>query len=85
MHKVSYRFEDFEALGRAHDAEDTDLAHLDHKVKDCQWLMATFYVGYETASDAGRVIERGDSLLLSFEKRDQLRLRHLAKGNARPT
>lgn len=85
MHKVSYRFEDFEALGRALDAEDTDLALLDQNVKDGQWLLATFCVGDESTSVAGRVIDRGDCLRLTFEERDQLRLRHFANGNGRPS
>ncbi len=83
MHKVSYRFEDFEALRRALDAEDTDLALPDQSVKDGQWLLATFQVGDESTSVAARVIDRGDSLRLVFEERDQLRLRHFANGNGR--
>ena len=31
------------------------------------------------------VIDRGDSLRLTFEERDQLRLRHFANGNGRPS
>ena len=85
MHKVSYRFEDFEALERALDAEDTDLALETEGVKDGQWLLATFFVGEETTSVAGRVIDRGDALRLTFEERDQLRLRHFANGNGRPS
>jgi len=85
LHTVSYRFEDFEALGRALDAEDTDLALEDQGVKDGQWLLATFFVGDETTSVAGRVIDRGDALRLTFEERDQLRLRHFANGNGRPS
>ena len=85
MHKVSYRFDDFEALGKALDAEDTDLALGDQSVKDGQWLLATFCVGDETTSVAGRVIDRGDALRLTFEERDQLRLRHFANGNGRPS
>jgi CheY-like chemotaxis protein len=85
LHKVSYRFEDFEALGKALDAEDTDLALSDQSVSDGQWLLATFCVGEETTSVAGRVIDRGDSLRLTFEERDQLRLRHFANGNGRPS
>lgn len=85
MHKVSYRFEDFEALGRALDAEDTDLSLEDDNVKDGQWLLATFCVGDETTSVAGRVVDRGDALRLTFEERDQLRLRHFANGNGRPS
>jgi CheY-like chemotaxis protein len=85
LHKVSYRFEDFEALGRALDAEDTDLALQDQDVHDGQWLLATFYVADETTSVAGRVIDRGDCLRLTFEERDQLRLRHFANGNGRPS
>jgi CheY-like chemotaxis protein len=85
LHNVSYRFEDFEALGQALDAEDTDLALSDQSVTDGQWLLATFCVGEETTSVAGRVIDRGDSLRLTFEERDQLRLRHFANGNGRPS
>jgi CheY-like chemotaxis protein len=87
LHKVSYRFDDFEALGQALDAEDTDLAIEDGNVdiKDGQWLLATFVVGDETTSVAGRVVDRGDALRLTFEERDQLRLRHFANGNGRPS
>lgn len=85
MHKVSYRFEDFEALENALDAEDTDLALEDQTVKDGQWLLATFVVGDETTSVAGRVVDRGDALRLTFEERDRLRLRHFANGNGRPS
>lgn len=85
MHKVSYRFEDFEALEQALDAEDMDLALEDQSVKDGQWLLATFVVGEETTSVAGRVIDRGDALRLTFEERDQLKLRHFANGNGRPS
>ena len=85
MHKVSYRFEDFEAFERALDAEDTDLELPGQDVKDGQWLLATFVVGDESASVAGRVIDRGDALRLTFEERDQLRLRDFASGNARPS
>ena len=85
MHKVSYRFDDFEALGLALDAEDTDLALEDANVKDGQWLLATFAVGEETTSVAGRVVDRGDALRLTFEERDRLRLRHFANGNAQPS
>src|SRR6185369_11444511 len=85
VHKVSYRFEDFEALEQALDAEDTDLALEGENVKDGQWLLATFAVGDETTSVAGRVVDRGDALRLTFEERDQLRLRHFANGNGRPS
>lgn len=85
MHKVSYRFEDFEAFGHALDAEDTDLALEDDDVKDGQWLLATFIVGDETTSVAGRVVDRGDALRITFEERDRLRLRHFANGNGRPS
>lgn len=85
MHKVSYRFDDFEALEQALDAEDTDLALENINAKDGQWLLATFIVGEETTSVAGRVVDRGDALRLTFEERDQLRLRHFANGNGRPS
>lgn len=85
MQKISYRFDDFEALERALDAEDTDLEIEGHQARDGQWLLATFYVGDESTSVAGRVVDRGDALRLTFEERDQLRLRHFANGNARPS
>lgn len=85
MQNVSYRFDDFEALGQALDAEDTDLELAIGDVKDGQWLLATFTVGDESTSVAGRVVDRGDSLRLTFEERDQLRLRHFANGNGRPS
>jgi two-component system phosphate regulon response regulator PhoB len=85
LQKVSYSFEDFEALVQALDAEDTDLELVDGTVMDGQWLLATFTVGDESTSVAGRVVDRGDSLRLTFEERDQLRLRHFANGNGRPS
>jgi len=85
VHNVSYRFADFEALEQALDAEDTDLALDGENVEDGQWLLATFVVGEETTSVAGRVVDRGDALRLTFEERDQLRLRHFANGNGRPS
>jgi len=85
LHKVSYRFDDFEALGHALDAEDTDLALDGESVKDGQWLLATFEVADEITSVAGRVVDRGDALRLTFEERDRLRLRHFANGNGRPS
>jgi CheY-like chemotaxis protein len=85
LQTVSYRFEDFEAFGLALDAEDTDLALEDEDVKDGQWLLATFVVGEETTSVAGRVVDRGDALRLTFEERDRLRLRNFASGNGRPS
>ena len=85
MHKVSYRFEDFEALGQALDAEDTDLELSSEGVIDGQWLLATFLVGEESTSVAGRVIDRGDALRLIFEERDRARLRDFACGNGRPS
>lgn len=83
MHKVSYRFDDFEALGLALDAEDTDLELETGQVEDGQWLLATFSVGDESTSIAGRVIDQGDALRLRFEEHDRLRLRHFANGNGR--
>jgi CheY-like chemotaxis protein len=85
LQKISYSFDDFEALVQALDAEDTDLELVDGSVMDGQWLLATFTVGDESTSVAGRVVDRGDSLRLTFEERDQLRLRHFANGNGRPS
>lgn len=85
MHKVSYSFEDFEALERALDTDDTDLELVSQDVKDGQWLLATFLVGDESTSVAGRVIDRGDARWLTFEERDRLRLRDFASGNTRPS
>jgi CheY-like chemotaxis protein len=85
LHKVSYSFEDFEALERALDTDDTDLELVNQDVKDGQWLLATFLVGDESTSVAGRVMDRGDALWLTFEERDRLRLRDFASGNTRPS
>lgn len=85
MHKVSYSFEDFEALGHALDADDTDLPLGRENAQDGQWLLATVVVGTESTSIAGRVLDRGDALWLTFEERDRLRLRHFASGGARPS
>jgi CheY-like chemotaxis protein len=86
LHKVSYCFDDFEALEKALDAEDTDLElPRSSSAKDGQWLLAAFCVGEESTSVAGRVVDRGDALRLTFEERDRLRLRHFANGNGRPS
>jgi CheY-like chemotaxis protein len=85
LHKVSYRFDDFEALEQALEAEDTDLELCAVDVKDGQWLLATFLVGDDSTSVAGRVIDRGDALRLTFEERDRTRLRDFASGNGRPS
>jgi CheY-like chemotaxis protein len=85
LHKISYRFDDFEALGHALDAEDTDLELSGAEVMDGQWLLATFLVGEESTSVAGRVIDRGDALRLTFEERDRVRLRDFASGAGRPS
>lgn len=85
MEKVSYSFDDFEALVRALDADDTDLPLSDAEALDGQWVLATFIVGDDSTSVAGRVVDRGDSWWLTFEERDQLRLRHFANGNGRPS
>jgi CheY-like chemotaxis protein len=83
LHKVSYCFDDFEALGQALDAEDTDLELSSADARDGQWLLATFLVGEESTSVAGRVVDRGDALRLTFEERDRARLRDFASGNGR--
>lgn len=85
MQKVNYSFESFEALGEALDAEDTDLDLALGNANDGQWLLAIFTVGDESTSVPGRVVDRGDALRLTFEERDQLRLRHFANGNGRPS
>lgn len=85
MQKINYSFESFEALGEALDAEDTDLDLALGNVNDGQWLLAIFTVGDESTSVPGRVVDRGDALRLTFEERDQLRLRHFANGNGRPS
>lgn len=85
MHKISYRFEHFEAMSQALDAEDTDLELSCQGVIDGQWLLATFLVGGDSTSVAGRVVDRGDALRLRFEERDRQRLRDFASGNIRPS
>jgi two-component system, OmpR family, phosphate regulon response regulator PhoB len=85
LQKINYSFESFEALGEALDAEDTDLDLALGNVNDGQWLLAIFTVGDESTSVPGRVVDRGDALRLTFEERDQLRLRHFANGNGRPS
>jgi CheY-like chemotaxis protein len=85
LQKVSYSFDTFEAFGEALDAEDTDLELVGIDAKDGQWLLATVTVDDESTSVAGRVVDRGDALRLTFEERDQLRLRHFANGNGRPS
>jgi CheY-like chemotaxis protein len=85
LHKVSYRFDDFEALSQALDADETDLKLSDESLKDGQWLLATIQVADESASVPGRVIDRGESRWLTFEERDRQRLRDFASGNGRPS
>jgi CheY-like chemotaxis protein len=85
LHTVSYRFEDFEALSQALDAEDADLELSGGDLREGQWLLATFVVGEESTSVAGRVVDRGDALRLTFEQRDRSRLLDFASGSGRPS
>jgi two-component system, OmpR family, phosphate regulon response regulator PhoB len=54
-------------------------------VKEQEWLLATFSVGEESTSVAGRVMDRGDALHLSFEERDWLKIWNFAHGHGPPS
>lgn len=73
MRAISCHYESFEALAQTlhggvdeHEIEVPALPEL----RDGQWLLATFIVGDESTSVAGRVVDHGDGFRLSFEHRD---------------
>lgn len=54
-------------------------------LKEREWLLATFTVGDECTSVAGRVVERGDDLHLVFEERDWSKIWAFAHGHGSPS
>jgi two-component system phosphate regulon response regulator PhoB len=52
---------------------------------DGQWLVATFSIGNDATSVAGRVADRGSELHLTFEERDWNQLCRFANGQCSPS
>lgn len=52
---------------------------------DGQWLVATFTIGNDATSVAGRVADRGAELHLTFEERDWNQLCRFANGECSPS
>jgi two-component system, OmpR family, phosphate regulon response regulator PhoB len=84
---VFYQFDSFEALSQALQTEEPDLRLPQQGValRDGQWLLATFTIGEEATSVAGRVADRGNELRLTFEDRDWDRLCSFARGEGPPS
>jgi CheY-like chemotaxis protein len=79
---IVYHFESFDALAEALETEDHEIkVPPSQTVRDGEWRLATFLVGEDSTSVAGRVSERGSDLRLTFEIRDWERLARFAEGN----
>ena len=88
MQGIVYKFESFAALSRALATEEADVklpAPDTENLVDGQWLVATFAIGNDATSVAGRVADRGAELHLTFEERDWRQLRRFAKGECSPS
>jgi len=83
LQTIQYRFDNFEALNAALEAEDLELGET--RAHEGQWVLATFIVGAESTSLAARVVDCGAGLRLRLEERDHERLRDFAAGNTRPS
>jgi two-component system phosphate regulon response regulator PhoB len=80
---IVYKFESFAALSKALDAEEPDVrlpSPSGTGLVDGQWLVATFTIGNDATSVAGRVADRGSELHLTFEARDWNQLCRFANG-----
>lgn len=84
MQDIVYRFESFDALSDVLEPEDHEIKLPPAEgVRDGEWLLATFMVGEDSTSIAGRVCERGSERRLTFELRDWERLTRFVEGNGR--
>jgi two-component system phosphate regulon response regulator PhoB len=85
---IVYKFESFAALSQALATEESDVllpAPTTETLVDGQWLVATFTIGNDATSVAGRVADRGSELHLTFEERDWNQLCRFANGECSPS
>jgi two-component system phosphate regulon response regulator PhoB len=85
---IVYKFESFAALSKALDSEESDVklpTPGGDSLVDGQWLVATFTIGNDATSVAGRVADRGTELHLTFEARDWNQLCRFANGECSPS
>ena len=83
---IVYKFESFAALSLALDTEEPDVKlPVEDGLVDGQWLVATFAIGNDATSIAGRVADRGSELHLTFEERDWNQLCRFANGQCSPS
>ena len=83
---IVYKFESFAALSEALDTEEPDVKlPVEDGLVDGQWLVATFTIGNDATSVAGRVADRGSELHLTFEERDWNQLCRFAHGQCTPS
>jgi two-component system phosphate regulon response regulator PhoB len=83
---IVYKFESFAALSKALDTEEPDVKlPVEDGLVDGQWLVATFTIGNDATSVAGRVADRGAELHLTFEARDWNQLCRFANGECSPS
>ncbi|HEX7450670.1 MAG TPA: response regulator transcription factor [Polyangiaceae bacterium] len=86
MQGIVYKFESFAALSLALDSEEPDVKlPVEDGLVDGQWLVATFTIGNDATSVAGRVADRGTELHLTFEARDWNQLCRFANGECSPS
>ena len=88
MQGIVYKFESFAALSKALASEEPDVklpAPTSDDLVDGQWLVATFTIGNDATSVAGRVADRGTELHLTFEERDWNQLCRFANGECSPS
>jgi two-component system phosphate regulon response regulator PhoB len=85
---IVYKFESFAALSEALATEESDVLLPEpttENLVDGQWLVATFTIGNDATSVAGRVADRGTELHLTFEERDWNQLCRFANGECSPS
>jgi len=83
---IVYKFESFAALTEALDTDEPDVRLPEGDgLADGQWLVATFTIGNDATSVAGRVADRGSELHLTFEERDWNQLCRFAHRECRPS
>ena len=83
---IVYKFESFAALSEALESEEPDVKlPVEDGLVDGQWLVATFAIGNDATSVAGRVADRGSELHLTFEERDWNQLCRFANGQCSPS
>ena len=83
---IVYKFESFAALSKVLDSAEPDVKlPLEEGLVDGQWLVATFTIGNDATSVAGRVADRGAELHLTFEERDWNQLCRFANGECSPS